>query len=94
MEYEEFESNSFDKNDVSNWLVSLRQAGFDPELAGEASYRELTHKERDYLDKDLQFLDMMPVKVIMDKDSEYPEQFSTFLDKRSRPRVLFCMGDV
>ena len=93
MEYEEFEANSFDKNDVSNWLISLRQAGFDPELAGESSYRELTLKERDYLDKDLQFLDMMPVKVIMDKDGEYPEQFSTFLGKRSKPKVLFCMGD-
>ena len=82
-----------DSFDISNWLVSFRKAGYAPEQVGEILYHELNDLEKKYLSMDLEFLDTMPVKIIIDGESNYPPELINYLNNK-RPRALFCMGDI
>jgi len=81
------------KGDIGDWLALFRRSGYVPERAENAAYHELSSQEKGYVSKDLEFLDTSPVRIIMDGDRNYPCKFSDFLGD-SRPRALFCMGDI
>ena len=80
-------------HDISNWIALFRKAGYDVKQVGKSPCCELTSLEKFYLSMDMDFLEKMPVEVIMDGDINYPEQFTKFLNSK-RPRALFCMGNV
>lgn len=79
--------------DISDWLILFRKAGFDTEHVETSPVCELTDHEKSYLSKNLDFLDTMPVQIIMDGDENYPSNFNNIL-ARKRPRALFCVGNM
>lgn len=78
---------------ISDWLISFRKAGYNPERADGQVFSELEDIEKEYLRRDLDFLEAAPVRIIMDGDENYPWKLTHFLNDK-RPRMLFCIGDV
>jgi len=81
------------ESDIGDWLASFRKSGYDPKRVENTAYQELSSQEKEYVCKDLEFIETNPVGIIVDGDRNYPRNFSDFLGD-SRPRALFCMGDI
>ena len=78
---------------IEEWIVAFRRSGYDAEKAKAFGDTIYISPDMYYVERDKDFLENMPVRLVWEKDYDYPVKLSDAFRKK-RPGVLFCIGNV